>query len=336
MELSTNYLGLELKNPLVPSASPLSRSLDTARALEDAGASALVMYSLFEEQLQEQRGAELAFLSDQQMGHSEADSYLPMHTEQGDELENYLEQLGRLKQSLSIPIIASLNGVSLDGWVENGRLLAEAGADALELNVYYVAADPDLSSLEMEQRYLALLSELRGSVDLPITVKLSPFFSSLANFVKHLQAAGADGISLFNRFYQPDIDIDTLRVAPTLHLSNSGDSLLAMRWLGILHGRVDLSLAATGGIHSAEDAIKMVLAGADVTHLCSTLLQHGPRRLARILQGMERWLEESPYESLEQAKGVLSHRQLQDPGAYERANYVHLLNSYSINNTLWD
>jgi dihydroorotate dehydrogenase (fumarate) len=336
VDLSTNYLGLELKNPIVPSASPLSRSLDTARALEDAGASALVMYSLFEEELRDQQSRQMAFLADQEMGHSEADSYLPVHADHGDELDNYLEQLRRLKEALSIPVIASLNGISLDGWVEHGKQLAEAGADALELNVYYVAADLNASSSEMEQRYIALLSELRGVVELPITVKLSPYFSALGNFVKALESAGANGISLFNRFYQPDIDIDTLRVAPALHLSHAHDSLLAMRWLGILHGRVGLSLAATGGIHTAEDAVKMLLAGADITHLCSTLLLHGPRQLTRILGGVEQWLDESPYESLEQVKGVLSHQQLADPAAYERASYVRMLSGYAVNTTGWD
>jgi dihydroorotate dehydrogenase (fumarate) len=335
VDLRTNYLGLELKNPVVPSASPLSRSLDTARALEDAGASALVMYSLFEEELNEQL-MQTAFLQQQEVGYSEAESFLPVHAEPANELDNYLEQLQRLKGSLSIPVIASLNGVSLDGWVENGRLLAEAGADALELNAYYVAADTDITAAEMEQRYTALLSELRGAVSIPITVKLSPYFSALGNFVKTLESAGANGISLFNRFYQPDIDIDTLRVAPALHLSHSSDTLLAMRWLGILHGRVGLSMAATGGIHTAEDAVKMVLAGADVTHLCSTLLLHGPKRLGEILEGLEQWLEESPYESLAQAKGVLAHQHTADPGAYERASYVKMLGSYVVNRSAWD
>lgn len=335
MDLSTRYLGLELKNPVVPSASPLSRSLDTARALEDAGASALVMYSLFEEELNEQM-MQSAFLHHQDVGYSEAESFLPVHTDPGNGLDRYLEQLHRLKEALSIPVIASLNGISLDGWVENGRLLAEAGADALELNAYYVAADPELSAGEMEQRYLSLLSELRGAVTLPITVKLSPFFSSLGNFVTNLESAGANGVSLFNRFYQPDIDIDSLRVAPTLHLSHPGDTLLAMRWLGLLKGRVGLSLAATGGIHTAEDAIKMLLAGADVTHLCSTLLLHGPKQLHHILTGIAAWLEESPYDSLEQVKGVLAQQHTGDPAAYERASYVKMLGSYEVNRAAWD
>jgi len=335
VDLRTNYLGLELKNPVVPSASPLSRNLDTARALEDAGASALVMYSLFEEELSDHL-EQAAFLQHQDVGYSEAESFLPVHSQAGNELDNYLEQLHRLKSALGIPVIASLNGVSLDGWVEHGKLLAEAGADALELNAYYVAADTSLSGAEMEQRYIALLNELRSVVEIPITVKLSPYFSSLGNFIKSLESAGADGVSLFNRFYQPDIDIDTLRVAPALHLSHSTDTLLAMRWLGILHGRVALSMAATGGIHTAEDAVKMVLAGADITHLCSTLLLHGPKRLSDILKGIEHWLDESPYESLEQAKGVLAHAHTTDPGAYERASYVKMLGSYVVNHTAWD
>jgi dihydroorotate dehydrogenase (fumarate) len=335
VDLRTRYLGLELKNPVVPSASPLSRSLDTARALEDAGASALVMYSLFEEELNEQL-KQSAFLQQQEVGYSEAETFLPLHSEPGSGLDAYLEQLRRLKESLSIPVIASLNGISLDGWVENGRLLAEAGADALELNTYYVAADPAVSADEMEQRYLSLLSELRGVVSLPITVKLSPYFSSLGNFVSKLEAAGANGVSLFNRFYQPDIDIDSLRVAPTLHLSHSGDGLLAMRWLGLLRDRVGLSMAATGGIHTAEDALKMLLAGADVTHLCSTLLLHGPKQLRTVLSGIAAWLEESPYDSLEEIKGVLAQQHTRAPGAYERASYVRMLDSYKVNRTAWD
>lgn len=335
MDLRTRYLGLELKNPLVPSASPLSRSLDSARALEDAGASALVMYSLFEEEVNAQM-QQAAFLQQQDVGYSEAESFLPLHAEPGSGLDAYLEQLRRLKEYLSIPVIASLNGVSLDGWVENGKLLAEAGADALELNAYYVAADTAISAAEIEQRYITLLSELRSVVSIPITVKLSPYFSSLGNFVTKLEAAGANGISLFNRFYQPDIDVNSLRVTPTLHLSHPGDNLLAMRWLGLLHGRGNLSMAATGGIHRAEDAIKMLLAGADVTHLCSALLLHGPKRLREILNGINQWLEESPYDSLEEIKGVLSQHHIKDPADYERASYVRMLDSYKVNQTAWD
>ena len=330
MDLRTHYLGLELESPLVPSASPLSRDLDMARRLEDAGAAALVMYSLFEEELHHSP-TDTHFVA-----HAEAQSYLPVHPHTGDALDNYLEHLQRLKQTLQIPLIASLNGISLDGWVENGKLLAEAGADALELNLYTIAADRNIDASQMEQAYLDLLSELRGVVEVPITVKLSPYFTALSNFVAALETAGASGVSLFNRFYQPDIDIDTLRVSPRLQLSHPGDTLLAMRWLGILHGNVGLSLAATGGIHSATDAIKMVLAGADVTHLCSTLLLHGPKRLTEIKNGMESWLEESPYESLEMLKGSLAHRHEGSDSAYARTSYVKLLGGYALNPTQWD
>lgn len=333
MDLSTRYLGLELANPFVPSASPLSRSLSTARALEDAGAPALVMYSLFEEEL---RGKQNPFLADQELGYSEADSFLPVDGDSGDALDDYLEQIRQLKRTLSIPVIASLNGVSLTGWVENGKLLQEAGADALELNLYRIAAEQTVNSEEIELCYLTLFKQLRAQVDLPITVKLSPFFSALGNFVKQLEEVGANGVSMFNRFYQPDIDIDTLRVAPTLHLSKPHDSLLSMRWLGILYGRTKLSLAATGGIHTAEDAIKMLLAGADITHLCSALLLHGPKHLTRIRKGVEKWLDDSPYDSIEQIKGVLSHSQIRDPAAYERASYVSILGGYSVNSSAWD
>ncbi|MBE0510695.1 MAG: dihydroorotate dehydrogenase-like protein [Chromatiales bacterium] len=335
MDLRSHYLGLELKNPLVPSASPLSRSLDTARQLEDAGAAALVMYSLFEETMQVQEAHQLRLLEQRDVGHSEASSFLPQSSASGDELESYLEQIRRLKESLAIPVIASLNGVSLSGWVENGKLLAEAGADALELNAYTVAANPTISGSEMEQHYIALLKELRAVVDIPITVKLSPYFSSLGNFVAQLQAAGANGVSLFNRFYQPDIDIDSLRLSTTLHLSRSDDALLAMRWLGILRGKVKLSLAATGGVHNHEDAIKLILAGADITHLCSVLLRHGPRHLRRIHDGIVHWLDDSPYETLDQARGVLAHNQISDPSAYERANYVQMLAGYELNSSGW-
>lgn len=328
MELQTRYLGLALKNPLVPSASPLSRSLDSAKQLEDAGAAALVMYSLFEEELQHDQEVMDTYLNNQALGHAEATSFLPLHGDMPSRQEHYLEQLQRLKQSLEIPVIASLNGITPGGWIEHGKALQQAGADALELNVYYIAGDMQVSGAEVERRYIDLLHELRQQVTLPIAMKLSPQFSSVANIVGHLEKVGAAGVSLFNRFYQPDIDIDCLRVAPQLHLSSSVESLLAMRWIALLYGRVNLTLAATGGIHDHNDAVKMLLAGADVVHLCSTLLIHGPGRLTQILQGIEAWLEESPFDSLEQFKGILSQRHAGDASAYARANYLQLLDNY--------
>lgn len=329
MDLRTTYLGLPLKNPLVPSASPLSRSLDTAKRLEDAGAAALVMYSLFEEELQHDQEVMDAYLQNQTLGHGEASSFLPLHADMPSRLEQYLEQLQRLKQTLEIPVIASLNGVTPGGWIEQGKALQEAGADALELNVYYIAGDMQISGGDVERRYIDLLHELRQQVTLPIAMKLSPQFSSVANIVGHLEQVGAAGVSLFNRFYQPDIDIDSLRVAPQLHLSSSAEALLALRWIAILHGRVKLTLAATGGVHNHEDAVKMLLAGADVVHLCSALLLHGPGRLTEILRGIEAWLEESPYESIEQLKGTLSQQHSGDASAYARANYLQLLDNYT-------
>ncbi|UCE88963.1 MAG: dihydroorotate dehydrogenase-like protein [Pseudomonadota bacterium] len=328
-DLSTRYLGLELSNPLVPSASPLSRSLDTARELEDAGAAAIVMYSLFEEELRHEEESAARFLVEQDIGYGEASSFLPFDSKYTRSLDQYLEQLAALKNSLGIPVIASLNGVSLDGWVKHGVELQQAGADALELNVYYVAARVEDAGSRVEARYLELLRELRNYVNLPITVKLSPQFSSLPHFVQQLQAAGANGISMFNRFYQPDIDLDSMRIVPQLRLSRSEDSLLAMRWIAILYERVKLSLAATGGIHNAADAIKVLMAGADVAHLCSTLLLHGPHHLGAIKLDLQAWLEHHEYASVAEIQGRLSQRHTDDPAAFERANYLWVLDNYT-------
>ena len=300
-----------------------------ARRLEDAGAPALVMYSLFEEQVRNEEQQILRFMHEQDIGHAEADSYLPMLTDYASEVDDYLEQLMALKSALDIPVIASLNGVSLGGWVEHGRQLQEAGADALELNVYYVAADPKEPGTEVEGRYVELLRELKRHVSIPITMKLSPQFSAIAHIVKLLEAAGANGVALFNRFYQPDIDVETLQVVPRLQLSHSDEALLRIRWVAILYGRVSLSLAVTGGIHTAEDALKALFAGADVTHLCSALLRHGPQHLASIRHELEHWMDEHEYTSVEQLKGSVSQRHAIDPAAYERANYVNVLDTYT-------
>lgn len=329
VDLSTEYLGLKLANPLVPSASPLSRSQDTARQLEDAGAAAIVMYSLFEEELRHEEESMTRFLIHQEIGHAEANSFLPFHDQYKRGMDQYQEQLAALKNSLDIPVIASLNGVSLDGWVKHGRELQQAGADALELNIYYVAADIEQSSSELESRYLDLVSELRSQVTIPITVKLSSQFTTVPHFIKQLEGAGANGVALFNRFYQPDIDLDTLQVTPQLRLSSSADALLGMRWIAILYGRVGLSLAATGGIHCARDALKMLLAGADVTHLCSALISHGPQRLAKIKLEMEAWMEEQGFNSVAEFKGRVSQQHAADPAAFERANYLWVLDNYS-------
>ena len=328
-DLSTDYVGLKLKNPLVPSSSPLSKKLDSVLRLEDAGAAGIVLHSLFEEELRAEEAMSERFLLHADLGHGEADGFLPDHGNFQSCLDRYLEHLRQLKERLQIPVVASLNGVSLSGWVELGRELQQAGADALELNVYHVAADPHFSGEAVEARYVSLLAELRGVVNIPIIMKLSPFFSSLPHFVRQLEKAGARGVSLFNRFYQPDIDLDNLRTTDQLHLSYPDEALLRIRWLAILHGRVNLTLAATGGVHACQEAIKMLLAGADVVHMASCLLQFGPERLTEILANLERWMTEREYASVAQLKGSMSQKNLPDPGILARASYLRVLDSYT-------
>jgi len=327
MNLETTYLGMKLKNPLVPSASPLSKDLDMARKLEDAGASALVMYSLFEEEIIAEEEKLEQMMGFQDIGHGEADSYLPLHHGYKTQLEEYLEQLANLKQALDIPVIASLNGVSDGGWVEHARELEAAGADALELNLYLIPAMQE-SAESVEQRYIDVIKHLKSSISLPVTVKLSPYFSSLGNLVLQLEQAGAEGVSLFNRFYQPDLDLDTLEINPVLHLSEPYEALLRMHWIARLCGRVDLSLAATGGIHGVEQVSKMLLAGANITHLCSVLLQQGPQVITSILSDLSHWMEEKEYSSVEQLTGSVCQIHAPDPVAYDRANYLTVLKHY--------
>jgi dihydroorotate dehydrogenase (fumarate) len=335
VDLSTEYLGLKLKNPLVPSASPLSRSLEDAKRLEDAGAAAIVMYSLFEEEVRAEEAMLDRFVVDQTIGTAEAMGFMPVHPVYRSGLDHYLEQIAALKSALDIPVIASLNGVSMNGWVELGRELQQAGADALELNVYYIAGDPEQSAPVVQGRYLALLNGLRVAIKLPIVMKLSPFFSSLPHFVEQLEAAGANGVALFNRFYQPDIDLDNLAVVDRLRPSTSADSLLAMRWIAILHGRTGLSLAATGGVHTWEDALKMLLVGADVVHMASALLLHGPGRLQEVLDGMERWMTEREYKSVAQIKGSMSQQHQSDPSVFARESYIRVLDSFTPPHGVW-
>lgn len=328
VDLTTNYLGLTLKNPLVPSSSPLSKHLDSARRLEDAGAAALVMHSLFEEKIEEEDANLARFFHQQSIGHGEAESFHPVPDSYMSYEEKYLEHLESLKGSLEIPVIASLNGTTDGGWVNYASELEKAGADALELNVYYIPAAPGEDCCKVEQRYIDVLSAVREKVSIPITMKLSPQFSSLVNFATRLEAAGANGLVLFNRFYQPDIDLETLEVTPQLELSSSEESLLRIRWLAILYGRVDCSLAITGGVHNARDVIKSLLVGADIAHMCSSLLRRGPGHLAVVLRDLEEWLDEREYESVKQMKGSVSQRNATDSAAFLRANYINVLDSY--------
>lgn len=329
MDLTTRYLGMTLKNPFVPSASPLSRSIEDARRLEDKGAAAIIMYSLFEEAVTAEEETMVRFLHHQETGFAEAASFLPDHYDFSNGQDRYLENLQALKQALEIPVIASLNGTTPGGWISHAQEMEQAGADALELNVYQVAADTEVSGSEIEQRYIELLTQLKQQVSIPINMKLSPAFSSVANMVKQLEMTGAAGVSLFNRFYQPDINIDTLRLSSSLHTSTSAEILLAMRWIAILHGRTGLSLGATGGVHTPEDAIKLLLAGADVVHLCSLLLEQGPTAISSIISGLESWMEEMGFESIDEVRGRVSQQAVSDPSAFERVNYVHILDSFS-------
>lgn len=329
MDLSTRYLGLDLKSPLVPSASPLSRSLDICKRLEDAGAGAIILWSLFEEAVNADTETSARFLSEQHTGFAEASSFLPNFQDFTSTADAYLQHLRRLKESLDIPVIASLNGVTVGGWIAHARALEQAGADALELNVYYVAADPEECGAAVEDRYLRLLTAVREQISLPINMKISPSFSAVSNMVRRLETAGANGVSLFNRFYQPDINLDSLRLMPALYPSTSPESLLAMRWIALLYGRVGLSLGATGGVHTTEDALKLLLAGADVVHLCSLLLRQGPDALKVVRAGIETWMEERGFDGLGDFRGRMSALEVPDPAAFERVNYVNVLNSFS-------
>ena len=328
MDLSTTYLGLSLKNPIVPSASPLSHSLDGIKRLEDSGAAAIVMYSLFEEQI-EHESAELEhYLSYGTESFAEALTYFPESDDYNLGPEEYVELLHKAKQSLGIPVIGSLNGISTGGWVRFAAKIEEAGADAIELNVYYIPTDPKLTGSDVEERYLDVLRAVKQAVKIPVAMKLSPFFSSMAGMAHRLDAAGVDGLVLFNRFYQPDIDLELLEVTPNVILSTPQALRLPIRWIAILHGRIKANLAATSGIHTTRDVLKMLMAGADVTMMCSELLKNGPGRIKEVLAELDQWMVEHEYTSVKQMKGSMSQKSIADPAAFERANYMKALNSY--------
>ncbi len=327
MRLATTYCGLRLAHPLMPGASPLADDLDTVRRLEDAGAAAIVMRSLFEEQIEAEEHAAAA-LDAHADTHAEALTWLP----RGDGFalgpDRYLEQLRRIKDAVRVPVIASLNGISAGGWLHHARLMEQACADALELNVYYVATDPTETSAEVERRTLDVVRTVKGAVGIPVAVKLSPFFSALAHLAAELDAAGADAVVLFNRFYQPDIDPEGLDVVPTLHLSESFETLPRLRWLAILSGRIRASLAMTGGVHTGIDAVKAIMAGADAVQMVSALLRHGPEHLARVRDDLVRWMEQHEYGSVAEMRGSMSLARCPDPAAFERANYARVLQGW--------
>ena len=328
MDLSTTYLGMKLKNPIVPSASPLSHTVDSMKRLEDAGAAAIVMYSLFEEQIAHDAAELNHYLSYGTESYAEALTYFPEASEYNVGPEEYVDLVRKAKESLEIPVIGSLNGISAGGWISYAKKIEEAGADALELNIYYIPADPQLLSSDVEDRYLEVLLAVKRTVRIPVAMKLSPFFSSMAHMVHRLDTAGADGFVLFNRFYQPDIDLDTLEVKPGVTLSTSEAMRLPLRWIAILYGRIRGSLAATSGIHTASDVIKMIMAGADVTMMCSALLHHGPGHIKETLDAVHRWMLEHEYISIRQMKGSMSQRSVADPSAFERANYMKAIRSF--------
>lgn len=330
MDLSTTYLGLKLKNPVVPSASPLSQTVDGVKSMEDAGASAVVVYSLFEEQISHESGELDHYLSYGTESYAEATSYFPETEDYNMGPYEYLDHIANLKKTCSIPIIGSLNGVSQGGWIQYAKSIQDAGADALELNIYYIPTDLNLTGSEIETMYIDTLTEIKKNLKIPVAVKLSPFFSSMANMAKRLDHAGADGLVLFNRFYQPDFDLEKLEVVPNLVLSTNWEMRLPLRWISILYGKIKASLAATSGIHSHQDVIKIMMAGGDVAMVCSELLMNGINRIPQIIDGMKTWMEENEYESIEQMKGSMSQKAVAEPAAFERANYMKTLQSFKI------
>jgi dihydroorotate dehydrogenase (fumarate) len=330
MDLSTTYMGLNLKNPFVPSASPLSRDIGTIKALEDAGSSAIVMYSLFEEQIAHEQKELDHFLAQGTESFSEALSYFPEQAEYNLGPEEYLEHIRLAKQATDIPIIGSLNGVSTGGWMKYAKGIEEAGADGLELNVYYIPTNAAYSADDIEAIYLNDLKAIKETIKIPVAMKLSPFFSSFSNIAKKLDDAGADALVMFNRFYQPDFDLEKLEVVPTVNLSHSGEGRIPLRWIAILYGQIKASMAATTGIYSGIDALKMLMAGADITMMCSALLEKGVPQLTTALNELTQWMEEHEYESVQQLKGSMSQKSVAEPAAFERANYMKALNSWKV------
>jgi dihydroorotate dehydrogenase (fumarate) len=322
IDLSTKYLGMQLRTPLVASASPLSQELDGIRRLEDVGASAVVLYSLFEEQLRQESLELEHHLSAGMESFAESLTYFPQLSEFRTGPEAYLNHIRKAKEAVDIPVIASLNGATLGGWIWHAKQIEQAGADAIECNIYSIPTNTDVSGSEVEMTYIHILGAIKIAAHIPIAIKLSPFFSNMANMAKRLDDNGVDGLVLFNRFYQPDIDLDELEIKPNVLLSSSQELRLPLTWIGILYGRIRATLAATTGVHGAEDVIKLLMVGADVTMLCSTLLRNGISHLRQIEDGVREWMEDHEYESVHQMQGSMSQIRCPDPGAFERAQYM--------------
>jgi dihydroorotate dehydrogenase (fumarate) len=329
IDLSTTYLGMNLQNPVVVSASPLQKELDAVRRMEDAGAAAVVMHSLFEEQIDIESEELNRSLERGSESFAEALSYLPDLEDYNHGPEGYLEHLARVKKAVRIPVIASLNGISMGGWTRYAKMMEEAGADAIELNAYHIAADPLISGSEVEQMYYDLVRQVKSVVRIPLAVKLSNFFSSIAHVMHKIDTAGADGLVLFNRFYQPDIDLEQLEVVPRLALSSSDELLLRLNWVAILYGQIKADMAITGGVHTGEDVLKSMMVGARVAMMTSALLENGIGHIGEVLRQVRGWMEDHEYESIRQMQGSMSRRSVPNPVSYERANYMKVLSSYS-------
>lgn len=327
-DLSTTYLGLNLKNPLVASASPLSKKVEQVRRMEESGIAAVVMYSLFEEQIIHESLELDHYLSRGTHSSAEAMSYLPDFGSYSLLPDKYVENVEKLRKAVHIPVIGSLNGVSKGGWVRYARLIQDAGADALELNLYYLPTDPLLTAQELENTQVDLVADVKSSIQIPLAVKLSPFYTSLPHFARRLADAGADGLVLFNRFYQPDFDIEELIIAHTLDLSTSTELRLPLRWISILHGRIDVDFALTSGVHTHKSVLKAMMAGAKVAMLASELLLHGVERISEILGELETWMVEHEYTSIRQMQGSMCQKSVAEPAAFERANYMKVLGSF--------
>jgi len=329
-DLTTGYLGLKLANPLVASSSPLCQHVDNIRQMEDAGIGAVVLHSLFEEQITLQSLDLDRFLDHGTESFAESLSYFPDMTEYNAGPDAYLNHIRQAKNAVDMPVIASLNGYSSGGWVKFARQIEEAGADALELNIYYLATDPGMTGADVEQMYVELVHNVSSSLAIPVSVKLSPYFSATANMAHRLAEAGASGLVLFNRFYQPDFDLENLEVTPNLVLSSSDELLLRLRWVAILYGQVDADLAVTGGVHIAEDIVKCMMAGASIAMTTSALLRRGIEWGSVLINDLRTWLEDNDYESIEQMQGSMSQKNIGDPASFERANYMKVLRSYAL------
>jgi len=329
MNLATTYLGMHLPHPFVSGASPLADDLDGVKRLEDAGAAAIVMRSLFEEQITREQIATFIHTEAHGESYAEALCYFPSPERFALGSEDYVAHLVRIKQAVACPVIASLNGTTLGGWLSYAQVLEQAGADALELNVYGIPADFELSSAAVERSTIDLLREVKRTIHIPVAVKLSPFYTALPQFARALDDAGADGLVLFNRFYQPDIDPDSLAAVPRLHLSRPSELPLRLRWLAILAGRVRPSLAVSGGVHDGVDAVKAIMSGAHAVQMVSALMRNGPEYLRQVRRETEEWMQAHDYASLEQMRGSMSFESCPDPGVYERANYMLMLQSWN-------